>query len=172
MPLPQVKKLHFLLFPLLLNCQIPHSQNHNWEVCFSPQGNCTQLRIKTIESAEHEIYVQAYSFTSQPIGEALIRMHKAGKQVSVIVDKTNLTDKSYVDELVAGGVNVWVDHKHPRNHNKTIIVDNKRVYTGSTNFSKGSENNAENGILIEDSELAAEYMEDWRKHVVHSKKIN
>jgi phosphatidylserine/phosphatidylglycerophosphate/cardiolipin synthase-like enzyme len=50
-------------------------------------------------------------------------------------------------------------HRHPDH----IVI------TGSFNFSKSAEeNNAENVLIISSSELAAKYLENWKKHKEHS----
>jgi phosphatidylserine/phosphatidylglycerophosphate/cardiolipin synthase-like enzyme len=49
-----------------------------WTVCFSPRGGCTQLIVDTLVNARSEVLVQAYSFTSEPIAQALVEAHARG----------------------------------------------------------------------------------------------
>jgi PLD-like domain len=60
-----------------------------WRVCFTPGQDCTDLVVQEIAGAQHEILVQAYSFTSVPILAALKVAHARGVDVEVIVDKTS-----------------------------------------------------------------------------------
>jgi len=52
-----------------------------WSVCFSPRGGCTEAIVQELEKAQKTIFVQAYSFTSGPIAEALINAHQRGVKV-------------------------------------------------------------------------------------------
>jgi phospholipase D len=50
-----------------------------------------------------------------------------------------------------------------------MIIDRKKVITGSFNFTKAADNkNAENVLLIEDSELAATYIDNWKSRAKHN----
>src|SRR5262249_10530151 len=60
------------------------------QVCFSPplpQGcDPTQTVIQALNSAQHQILVQAFSFTSAPIATAIVNARKRGVEVRVILD--------------------------------------------------------------------------------------
>src|SRR5437588_12698131 len=60
------------------------------EVAFSPNAGATHLVVKTIDQAKQTIRVAAYSFTSMPIGEALVVAHNRGVDVKVVLDKSQL----------------------------------------------------------------------------------
>jgi phosphatidylserine/phosphatidylglycerophosphate/cardiolipin synthase-like enzyme len=140
------------------------------EVYFSPQGGCTEAIIKTLDQAKTSVLVQAYSFTSAPIAKAVVDAHKHGIQVKVILDKSQRTEKySSADFLAHAGVPVSVDAKHKIAHNKVMVIDSSTVITGSFNFTKSAEeDNAENLLIIHSPELAAKYIENWKKHAEHS----
>lgn len=141
------------------------------DVKFSPRGGVAQSIIEGILSAKNEIFVQAYSFTSMEITEALIKQKNAGRTVRVILDKSNTSGYSSIAELKRAGVEVWLDSKHAIAHNKIIIIDKKIVFTGSYNFTKSAEErNAENSLKIEDNELAKVYVKNWLAHEEHSEK--
>ena len=57
----------------------------NWEVYFSPHGGCTDAIIKELNRAKNSVLVQAYSFTSVPIAEALVNAYRRGVKVEVIL---------------------------------------------------------------------------------------
>ena len=65
----------------------PTSQQPIWDVCFSPKGGCTDLIVSTLGQAKAIVHVQAYSFTSKPIAQALVDAHKRGVVVEAILDK-------------------------------------------------------------------------------------
>ena len=50
-----------------------------------------------------------------------------------------------------------------------MVIDGKTVITGSFNFTKAAEEkNAENLLVINDADLAAKYLANWKSHVAHS----
>ena len=65
----------------------------SWQVHFSPNGGCTEAVVKALDNAKTSVQVQAYSFTSAPIAKALVGAHRRGVRVTVILDKSQRTDK-------------------------------------------------------------------------------
>ena len=92
---------------------------------------------RLIDQAESSIYVQAYGITSNAIANRLIAAHNRGLRVSVLLDKSNLTDKySQISRLRKSGINVSIDQVPDIAHNKVMIIDERIVITGSFNFTK------------------------------------
>jgi phosphatidylserine/phosphatidylglycerophosphate/cardiolipin synthase-like enzyme len=140
------------------------------DIYFSPRGGCTEACIKEINAAQKMILVQAYSFTSAPIAEALKQAHKRGVDVKVILDKSQRTEKySMADFLIHGGIPTFIDARHAIAHNKIMIIDSDTVITGSFNFTKqAEEQNAENLLVIRDQKIAEKYTSRWDVHGEHS----
>ena len=141
-----------------------------WEVYFSLHGGATSAIVKTLDQARKSILVQAYSFTSVPIASALVRARRRGVDVHVILDKSQRTQKySCTDVLVHSGIKTYIDASHAIAHNKVMIIDNHIILTGSFNFSKAAEEaNAENVLIIQEVDLAARFLSNWRIHQTHS----
>ena len=139
-------------------------------VYFSPHGGCTEHIVKAIGSAKRSILVQAYSFTSQPIAEALVETQQRGVKVEVIVDKSQLAERhSVMGVLLKAGVPVAIDASHAIAHNKVIVIDGETVLTGSFNFTESAEErNAENLLQVDDQTLAVQYAANWQRHRAHS----
>lgn len=138
-------------------------------VSFSPSGKCEDNLVKTIDRAHKTIRVLAYSFTSEPIAKALIRAHARGVYIEVILDGKSIHNQQCkADLLQSSGVNVWIDKSHPLAHNKTILIDNSIICTGSYNFSNQAELNAENSLVIDCQDLFARYLADYNEHREHS----
>ncbi len=114
--------------------------------------------------------VQAYSFTSKPIAEALVRAHQRGVKISVILDKSQRTEKYTEADFIANyGIPTYIDDKHAIAHSKIMIIDASTIITGSFNFTTSAElHNAENLLIIRDSDLALTYMRNWEVHFKHS----
>ncbi|HEX3999592.1 MAG TPA: phospholipase D family protein [Pirellulales bacterium] len=137
---------------------------------FSPRGGCTDAVVAEIEQAQHEIMVQAYSFTSHPIAEALIEAHRRGVKVTIVLDKSELKEHSLADEVAGAGIPTFVDDKHKIAHNKIILIDGRTIITGSFNFTTAAEHsNAENLLILHDrSKLYAAYQQNFEHHLGHS----
>lgn len=141
-----------------------------WTVCFSPRGGCAQLIVDTVAGAHSTVLVQAYSFTSEPIAQALVEAHRRGVDVEVILDKSQRTeDDARAKLLLDGGIPVRIDAAHAIAHNKVMVIDGETVITGSFNFTKAAEErNAENLLVIRDRALANRYNANWHQHEAHS----
>ena len=161
-----------LLSAALVGCQ-GHAASARALVCavyFSPKGGCTEEVVSEIQNARQNILVQAYSFTSEPIAQALIEAHRRGVQVEVILDKSQRTDRRSTAGLLAhAGVPVNIDAAHAIAHNKVMVIDGVTVITGSFNFTESAEaRNAENLLVVRDPTLAGRYANNWRSHRAHA----
>jgi phosphatidylserine/phosphatidylglycerophosphate/cardiolipin synthase-like enzyme len=140
------------------------------EVYFSPRGGCQEAIVSAIDAARSVVHVQAYSFTSSPIAEALLRARNRGVAVEVVMDEGQL--KEGYSEIVFfynQKVPVFTDGLHAIAHNKVMIVDGQIVITGSFNFTKSAEDsNAENLLILHSPDLAARYEQNYQHHLAHS----
>ena len=103
----QPKLLAILLVGIIitsasLGCflRTPESSHGAIQVCFSPEGQCTQLVKQTIAEAQDSILVQAYSLSSATIINALIAAHERGVFVKILVDRSQLNAKGSKVRLV------------------------------------------------------------------------
>lgn len=133
------------------------------QVCFTPGQDCTGVVVSSLESARRSVLVQAYSFTSAPIAQALVDAHKRGVDVRIILDKSQRTERySSAKFFLNFGIPTWIDDKVAIAHNKVMVIDETIVITGSFNFTKSAqEKNAENLLVLHDPELAAKYVANW-----------
>jgi len=140
------------------------------QVYFSPKGGCTEAIVRNLDQAERYVLVQAYSFTSKPIAQALVNAHKRGVNVKVLLDKSQRHGKgSKLGLLVDAGIPVMIDTKHSIAHNKVMIIDGLTVITGSFNFTSAAEDkNAENLLVLHDKAAAKKYRDNWDRHQQHS----
>ena len=134
-------------------------------VCFTPGNKCLPLIQQAIDQAKKQILVQAYAFTAPIIADALIAAHKRGVLVRILVDRSQLTGKgSQVEKVKAYGLWVAIDQVPGIAHNKVMLIDDAYVLTGSFNWSNAAEyRNAENLLIINNSELHSLYKKNWEK---------
>lgn len=148
--------------------------NTHYELCFTPQHNCTEMLIQRINAAKTSIDMQGYSFTSYPIAKALVRAHERGVKVRGIFDKSNFQKQyfSFAPYLQKHGIPIWKDSPIGIAHNKVMIIDAATVETGSFNFTKAAQKkNAENMLIIDSKKLAAQYEVNFLYRKSLSKKM-
>lgn len=142
-------RIFCLVFLLLLASYPAHSSDAK-ENAFSPRQGATELVVKTIGEAEQSICVTAYSFTSEPIAQALIDAHNNGVDVLVVLDKSQRKQKkSLYHYLLENGVPTRINDNYAIMHNKFMVIDNKILQLGSFNYTKAAEKrNAENVLVV------------------------
>ncbi len=163
----------------------------NVDVYFSPRGGVTAAIVHEIDGASKKILVQAYSFTSKPIANALIRAKRRGAEVTVIIDGGELGLKGKPRRFRSfgksqkrshfnparlfkeTGIRLYADNKHEIAHNKVMIIDDKTLITGSFNFTRqAEEENSENLLVIRDNPaLVEKYVGNFNDHLRHSQRF-
>lgn len=137
----------------------------SYTLCFVPNGPaCESLLVNTINNTRSSLLIQAYSFTSPPIAEAVVNAFKRGVDVRVIVDKSLVSEKyTSATFLKNAGVPVVIDTKPAIAHNKAMIFDQQSVFTCSFNFTRSAQDrNAENGMVIQgDVDVVKAYTNNW-----------
>lgn len=139
-------------------------------VRYSPKGGCTEAVVHELNRARHEILVQAYSFTSRPIAQALVDAKGRGVHVEILLDRSNEVETySELGELLGQGIKPLIDAEHAIAHNKVMIVDGHTIVTGSFNFTNQAEHeNAENLLVIKHHrQLAKDYRNNFLEHKGH-----
>lgn len=135
-------------------------------------SGCVDAIVKEISKAKKTILVQAYYITHAKIVKALVDAKDRGVNVQVICDKgvtKNKTQKEILKRFHDAGISVLVDGVHQIAHNKVMIIDDEVVITGSFNFTNAAEShNAENLVIVINSDWAEMYSANWHKHKAHS----
>ena len=139
-------------------------------VYFPPYKDSHVPIIKLYDSAEKYIHLAIYSLTKDEFTEALIKAHKRGVEVKVLIDKAQAGNQYADDEkLESEGIEVRRDKAGGLMHNKFAVIDDMIVYTGSYNHTKGgTEKHDENYIVIKDIGIAhifeTQFQKLWEKH--------
>lgn len=140
------------------------------ETGFSPEGTALQLVLKTIETAQHDIRLMGYSFTSPDVVDALIRAKRRGVDVSVVLDwkasavKNNSASKAAMNLLAGAGIPVRTASAWKILHDKVIVADGRNTQVGSFNYSRAADrSNSENVLVVwDDPVVAQKYLNHWR----------
>lgn len=137
-----------------------------YEVGFSPQGQALNIILGSINGAQSSILVAAYTFTSKPIAEALLKANRRGVKVRIIADEQENTRSYSATRFLANqGVPVRLASNYPIHHHKFLVIDGRHVLTGSFNFSAAAaERNAENVLLLQNVKpIADDYAREWSR---------
>ena len=141
------------------------------EIAFTPGDRIDRLLIEAIDAARQEVLVQAYSFTDRSIARALVGARRRGLAVRVVADReqARTLPQNALPDLVAGGVEVWLDGNFQAAHNKVVVIDaatpRATTITGSYNFTIAAQRgNAENVIVLRDNAaVASAYRQNWER---------
>src|SRR3989344_5513922 len=128
---------------------------------FCPEDNCEQHVYDVINKAKRRIYFMAFSFTSDKLGDLVIKKSNE-TEVKGIFEKTQgTTEYSEYNNMKKAGLNVIFDKNPKFMHHKVFIVDDT-VITGSYNpTSSGNYNNDENVVIIYDDVIADKFIEEF-----------
>ncbi|MCK6964573.1 phospholipase D family protein [Enterobacter bugandensis] len=152
---------------LSLSCIQPAAAAPSVHVGFSPEGSALQLVLKTIESAQHEIRLMGYSFTSPEVVSALVRAKRRGVDIRIVLDEKGNRSKASqaaMNVVVNAGIPLRTNGRYAIMHDKVIIVDNHTVEAGSFNYTRSAASrNSENVLVINEvPEVAQTYLQHWQ----------
>jgi phosphatidylserine/phosphatidylglycerophosphate/cardiolipin synthase-like enzyme len=138
------------------------------DVCFSWSRRCNEIAVRLIDSARSKILVAAYSFKNRWIAEALIRAHRRGIEVKVVLDAS---------QARAGGSQYWnlrfsgIDIKTLWDARPTrygfAVIDDDIVVAGSYGFSRAEE--GYESVVVLQGEVARRYSEEFERLWVDAK---
>ena len=139
--------------------------------CFSPAVSCSGLVVQAVDSAQKSIDFMAFSFTSDPIGNAMLARAKHGVSVSGVFETTGSeTQYSELGPMKAAGLDVYADGNPWSMHHKVIIIDDHLVVFGSYNFSASADSaNDENLLIIDNADLAHAFSAEFQRVLATAK---
>ena len=142
------------------------------QLAFTPWDDAEGVIVAGIRRARQQILVQAYSFTSRAIANALIAARRRGVDVIVMADReqTYGGEFSRIPDLVQAGIAVVLEVRYQSAHNKVMDLDAgtaaAAVITGSYNWTYAAQyKNAENLLVLRDNpDIVNAYAANWRRH--------
>lgn len=139
--------------------------NSHINAYFAPEDNVERILLRRLQRAKRSIRFMAFSFTSDRIGETIIRKHNEGLDVKGVFERSGTGSRysEYV-KMKIEGVPVKPDRNPNNMHHKVFIIDETIVITGSYNFSRNAnKNNDENILIISNREIARAYLDEFRR---------
>jgi phosphatidylserine/phosphatidylglycerophosphate/cardiolipin synthase-like enzyme len=142
------------------------------QVAFTPWDNAEGMIVDGIRRAKTQILVQAFSFTSRTLANALIAAKRRGVDVRVMADREQTFggEASRIPDLVQAGIPVVLEVRYQSAHNKVMVIDagtaDAAVITGSYNWTYAAQTkNAENVLILRHNpDVANAYAANWRRH--------
>lgn len=143
------------------------------EVAFAPWDDAQAVLLRAVDGAKREIFVQSFLFTSRALAFSLQQAKQRGVHVEVLADASmnrRRDNGSQIPLLASIGIPVAIETAYANAHNKVILIDPQSeqcaVVTGSYNFTWSARNrNAENLLILRGNrQLAAAYLENWKRH--------
>ncbi len=141
------------------------------ETLFSPGGSIKESLQKEMESTTSTLDLAIHEMTSLEMAQILVKVKQRGIKVRVIADSKQANIRtSKITYLIQQGILVKVlggKEKGVMNH-RFMILDGKRVLTGSFDWSEASLKwNYENILILYESEVVASYQKEfdrlWRE---------
>lgn len=141
------------------------------QVAFPPWDDAEALVVGAIAGARQQIFVQAFSFTSNAIARALIAAKRRGVDVQITADREQTFSGEFtrIPDLAAAGIPIWLEVRYAAAHSKVMIVDPDTrepvVITGSYNWTWSAQHrNAENLVIVRrNPELTRAYVQNWER---------
>ncbi len=134
-------------------------------------SDCERLLIKEISRAKEEMFIAIYSITRRNIVNAISQAAKRKVKIIIKYDAQTCLElesmQQAIDTLKECGIKcmgVEMGDEFGKMHHKFIVIDGKRVLTGSFNYtSSGSAVSYENLVSIESSTIAENFLNEFYK---------
>ncbi|MEJ5225912.1 MAG: phospholipase D-like domain-containing protein [Anaerolineales bacterium] len=129
----------------------------------SREGGPDSRLVRAIDDARQRVDVAIYSLNLWSIRDALLRAHKRGVTVRLVVEEKEAGEDA-LRRLAAAGIPIVTDTGEGLMHNKFVIIDQNEVWLGSANFTLGSMYYGNNNLVrIRSQELAANYTSEFEE---------
>jgi len=130
------------------------------QVFFAPDNHPEATIVDLLKRAHRSIHFLAYSFTSDPLGDAVRDAKRAGLDVQGVMDTDQAAFNigSELADFRAAGLDVRLDGNPGLMHEKVFVIDDQIVVVGSYNFSRSAnESNDENLLVIDNPIIAHQF---------------
>lgn len=135
------------------------------ETYFSPEDAIEHRIVDLIHNATETVDLLAFTFTSDPIREALLEAHQRNIDIRGVSEASQTSAAgSDILDLRARGLKIRLDRNPNLMHHKLILIDSRIVILGSYNFTRSAEEkNDENVIIMHDPALAERFLIEFER---------
>ena len=153
---------------------------------FMPDDGKKALKDITdsISKAQNNINIAIYSFTNKQIAKALKKASKRNIHINIIFDSYALKGKSKLKYLAKyKNINIYTlrgkrkgkkkaNKWYGKMHSKYIIIDNKKLFFGSANYSYSAFNASYETLYVnKEQPLIKQFSKDFKKMMKVAKKF-
>lgn len=138
---------------------------------FTPYESGIDNFLDFLDQAHKSVHIADYAFTDPRIVDKLIELKtKRGVEVRLLLDKSQTLGRSgqveqtQIDRLKAVGAEVLVgtsEKKHQLLHSKYTVVDSLYVQSGSFNYTKAANDQANTLDFIRSKQRARLFLDNW-----------
>ncbi len=141
----------------------PRQKLPDAEAFFSPGEDCLNSIVRELEKARRTIDICVFTITDNRISRAIRDAHDRRLTVRIITDNDKSLDRgSDIEQLERAGIAVRVDRTQHHMHHKFAIFDNRRLLTGSYNWTRSAaEFNEENMVVSMDPRLVSQFCKEF-----------
>jgi phosphatidylserine/phosphatidylglycerophosphate/cardiolipin synthase-like enzyme len=126
-------------------------------------GGPDQVLIEAIDRARLSADVAIYSLNLWSIRNALLRAHRRGVVVRMVMESDNM-DSREVRDLQDEGIPIVGDQQEGLMHDKFIVLDRSEVWTGSMNYTTGGVYKDDNNLIcIHALQAASQYSHEFEQ---------
>ncbi len=137
--------------------------NRNKVEAYFNKDILTQL-LKQLAATEQSVKIAVSWFTNYVLFEKIKQMAEAGINIQLITNNDLINNGGYclnLNELIQSGVNIsLVEYPHLLHH-KFVIIDNNILMTGSYNWTRFSNKNYENMLVINDEMIVKQFCDEF-----------
>lgn len=122
-----------------------------------------RLPIAVLDEGD-TLSIAMYSFTDNRFGSFVLRAFEEGADVRIFQEEDQTCQKdAEAERLATAGIPYRVDGHSGVMHHKFAVINNRKVITGSYNWSDAAHRqNWENIVVIESAEIAQGYQENFK----------
>ena len=131
---------------------------------FCPEDSCEQHVLRILRSAKERIYFLTFSFTSDKIGEEIIKNYYYGVDVKGVFEKRWAgSEFSEFNKMKDLGGNVKLDNNPKIMHHKVFLVDDVVVFGSYNPTSSWDKRNDENILIIHDKDVVEKFVGEFER---------
>ena len=127
--------------------------------------NIAEQISKRLQKSQQSVFIAVAWFTDSSLFKLLCEKSQQGVQIQLMLmnDEINNSCGINYDLLVKSGGKVWKVGNESENlmHNKFCVIDNEIIVSGSYNWTNRAKQNHESITIIEDKELATQFIEEF-----------
>lgn len=133
------------------------------------RGGPDRFLAEAIDSAHYSVDVAVYDLNLWSIRDSLLRAHRRGVDVRLVIESDNILEPE-VESLSAAGIPVLGDRRESLMHHKFVVIDRQDVWTGSMNLTVGGAYRDNNNLIrVRSNQVAEDYTREFEEMFVEDR---